>query len=734
LAAPTGTGKTFLTRLLILKTLLDNPQNKILYIVPSKALVHEVWLNLNSAFEPLGYKAVQVTPQLAELDKDEKIRLFDSSIAILTPEKADLLLRLDTDFTLQVSLIIVDEAHHIESDTRGVLLELYLWRIKKMFQNQKRVIFLSAVTPNILDLASWMGNNPNAVVVDKRSTRMRSGIFRIKKIGSKRKGVIQYFDGSLIEIIESNLENGKHRQLVQLAHEISSAGPVLIVAEGKGTAENLAKLMFEWLNENKTLRELTEEQKNLDIVQRLDSRLEREMDAEVEMRNLIKYRIAYHHAGLPPRIRETVEKAIRENLIDFVFATTTLAEGVNFPFSSVIIQSLALKEVPEKGQKTKYHIITPRTFWNIAGRAGRPGWDQEGQVILFEPSLGIEDIEELLKPYLNPSMNNVAPVRSALAGSIKEIIEGIKSETFSLDDINNAKLSSSVTKHIRGTVNLLRVGLIHAKASNLISTPEEILEGTFALHNFDESEKEFTKQLLKRQFEIVDQFINNSNDITMDLIAELGLSIETLTEIYDYVINSPDWKIENMSKIYRYGEIDPHYLKYVISSVASKMAELEGPKLGAYNTEAIISWLEGKPLLTVKQHAKFKRPLIYLISVIYSRVQFLLPWGLYATHRIVKEEAERRDIPYNDEILKVAYLVDAGVPNFDALTLVDLDFERVDATRLSNEFRSGPHKDTNIVSWMNAQNQDHIIRCVKGHDNRRLDSDLFVLLAKLKTL
>lgn len=730
-AAPTGTGKTFLTRLLILKTLLDNPQNKILYIVPSKALVHEVWSNLNSAFEELGYKAIQVTPQLTELDDQEKTKLFDCSIAVLTPEKADLLLRLDKEFNTYVSLIIVDEAHHLESDTRGVLLELYLWRIKKMFTNQNRIIFLSAVTPNILELASWMGKNPNGLVVDKRSTRMRSGIFRIKGIGKAKKGIIEYFNGTSIEIIDSNLEGTLKKQLIQLAEKISFAGPVLIVAKGKREAENLAKLMQDWLKENQKISELNKDQIDSEIIQRLDSRLEREMYETVEMRNLIKNRIAYHHAGLPPRIRESVEKAIREKLVDYVFATTTLAEGVNFPFSSVIIQSLSLREAPEKGQPAKFHIITPRTFWNIAGRAGRPGTDQEGQVILFEPSLGIEDIDEITKPYLNPSLNRVEPVKSAFAGSVKEIIDGINTGNFDLKDINDVKIAQHVSKKVKGTVNLLRVGLIHAKASNLIDKPEELLEGTFADNNINPEEREFTNKLLIRQFEIVDEFLKSSDNISIDLIAELGLSLETLTEIQEYVKNMEDWQINNLSKIYQHGSINFSFAKFCIGPVASRMAELEGPKLGGFLTDVIMSWLQGLPLLTVKLRAKWKGSPEELIAVIYSRIQFLLPWGLYAMHRIVQEEAKKRAIEYNDEILKVAYLVDAGVPSFDALQLVDHDFERVDATRLSNNYRRY-RKETTITKWLNAQPIDSIIGCVRGHDNRRLDSDLFILLTKLK--
>ena len=75
--------------------------------------------------------------------------------------------------------------------------------------------------------------------------------------------------------------------------------------------------------------------------------------------------------------------------------------------------------------------------------------------------------------------------------------------------------------------------------------------------------------------------------------------------------------------------------------------------------------------------------------MIYSRIQYLLPWGLYAFDRLVQEEAERREIAYNNAIRSVAFLVDAGVPGFDALRLTHTDVERVDATRLAKRYKQG---------------------------------------------
>jgi replicative superfamily II helicase len=122
-----------------------------------------------------------------------------------------------------------------------------------------------------------------------------------------------------------------------------AAGPVLVVTRGQGTAETIAAKLRAVLKAEGH-PELTSEQRASPALQRLDSRLEREMYASVQMRDLVRHGVAYHHAGLPPRVREALEAAISENLVTFVVATTTLAEGVNFPFSTVIVQSLTMKD------------------------------------------------------------------------------------------------------------------------------------------------------------------------------------------------------------------------------------------------------------------------------------------------------------------------------------------------------------------------------------------------------
>lgn len=177
-------------------------------------------------------------------------------------------------------------------------------------------------------------------------------------------------------------------------------------------------------------------------------------------------------------------------------------------------------------------------------------------------------------------------------------------------------------------------------------------------------------------------------------------------------------------------------LPTLIGPVAKNIAELEGEKLGGYLSELILQWLSGIPLVTIRSKLTTLngQSLEDLISVIYSRIQFLLPWGLFATDSIVQEEAKKRRIQYNNEIKSISYLADAGVPNFDALRLVNVGFERVDATRLSKYYKSigGMNIGTDVFGWLLNEQREVLNRVIRGTDNRSIDFDFTSLIDSIR--
>jgi replicative superfamily II helicase len=118
--------------------------------------------------------------------------------------------------------------------------------------------------------------------------------------------------------------------------------------------------------------------------------------------------------------------------VDVVCAATTLGEGVNFPFSIVIVDSLV----------GMGYQLSPRSLWNIAGRAGRFGVDSEGHCILFRPSRWkAKLVEYSLEDYLRTNLADIPPVKSALANAIGELKGMVDNGTVEFD-----QLASVVTR------------------------------------------------------------------------------------------------------------------------------------------------------------------------------------------------------------------------------------------------------------------------------------------------
>lgn len=727
LASPTGSGKTFLTRLLVLDTLIKDPQAQIIYVVPSRALVHEISSKLEEVLDVFGNTVVSVTAQIVAPSPEEQASLQSASILVLTPEKADLLLRIGSDSFGRVRLVIVDEAHHIESGTRGILLEMYLWRIRRLTQPGTRFVFLSAVTPNIRDLVSWGGGSFRAVSYAERGTRMRIGKYQVIGTGKSRRGEISYVDGPIVPMVAHASQNKKD-QLLDLVLALRGGGPVLIVAKGKRECETLAEMLRSRLAGASELQELSAEAMESKVFLRLDSRLEREMYPDILLRTLIRGRIAYHHAGLPPRVRMAVEDMIRVNSLDFVFATTTLAEGVNFPFSTVIVESLALQSPPSEGRPARRQPVTPRVFWNIAGRAGRPGFDREGQVILFMPTLGLDALGVSIDRYLDGNIQNIDPVGSALAAGLREILRSRQDGTLDESALSEINISEYAEENVAGTINLIRIGIAHGRASSTIKGSNEILEDTLAMKSLSTSEVQASLAIIAAQDNVVSSFVAGPGGPSIQLIAEMGLSLETVNDLQMYIRSCENWQLEKMSGVVRHGEVNFEQVSYIVGPVAKRMAELGGRKLGGFVVSVVVEWLRGVPFSTLKafRTSRISR-LEDLIYVIYTRVQYLLPWGLYAMDRLVEEEARVRGLRYENQIQSLAYLADAGVPNLDALRLVSFEFERVDAARISLAFRRerARGRQDDLIRWLVTKSKETLVAVVRGTDGRRIDSDLW---------
>lgn len=724
LAAPTGTGKTALTLLLLTEFFEKHPGLKAIYVSPSRALTSQIAKGLSASLSPLGIAVAALGASLTI--EDHMVR--DASVAdllVFTPEKADLLLRVAPELIEKTGLVIVDEAHHIEQGTRGIILEFYLWRLRSLIPASARIVQLSAVTPNIHELVEWLGDRESSVAVklDWRSSRLRLGIFEYTH---GEGGTVQFEDAESYQLFQPGECSSNNEEMVaQVAQRLSRNGIVLVLCMSPTRAERLAELIAD-------LREEPQSQSDA-VSERLDARIERELFPTSPLRTIYSKRVVFHHAQLPPRIRIAVEQAISGKHVDIVCATTTLAEGVNFPFSTVLVESLVGKN----------YELTPRSLWNIAGRAGRFGVDLEGHCILFRPSRWKYRLKRYkLEDYISIKLDDIPPVKSALAAGLSELKGAVDEsevdmgslEKIDLDEIKINGKATDKAKRIRGLVNVMRVGYAHASVSGTMSLSDssatEFSSGLLlAAKQIPEEVKEFATAIGGQQRKVISDALHNDAEL-LRIAARVGWSLESQSSLFEWVKNRQDWQLEQYGNLVRGGYIyDFDKLGYLIGPLAKMMSEFEGEKLGGFTSYIAVGWLQGLPLITIRdsqrsEQGRQRMDFGRLVHTIYARIQYLLPWALFGLNELIQYEAKRRGISVSSGVGDMSVFASEGVPSFDALHLVlQFDIERVDATRLAATYKRNRY-GMDIVSWLRSQDWQRVVAIVRGLDRRRLDPDL----------
>ncbi len=389
---PTSGGKTTLAQFRILQALnqFDADQGWVAYVAPTKALTSQITRRLREDFEPLQINVEQLTAAV-EIDGFEERLLATTDanssfhVLVATPEKLDLVIR-NKKISRPLALIVMDEAHNIEDEERGLRIELLLATIKRDCPNANFLLMMPNV-PNASDLATWLGSGkgrtvslatsawqPNERIVgtysiQRETPRSREWNVTFESLTTTPKtihleGNHQVGSGRLLPISYT-----KAKSLTKLtgamAKNFSERGTSIGVARTIPDAWTMARTIADDLQ---PLDPLPEE---VGLVQRF---LATEISPQFELIDMLQKGVGVHHAGLSDDARSLIEWLAETSHLRVLCATATITQGINFPVSSVFLASIY---VPHGRMSTR---MNTRSFWNLAGRAGRIKQDSVGVV------------------------------------------------------------------------------------------------------------------------------------------------------------------------------------------------------------------------------------------------------------------------------------------------------------------------------------------------------------------
>lgn len=395
---PTSSGKTRIAEMAIINALTKHPGSKCVYMAPYNALVAELEDTLIPIFNDMGLGVSSITGTYED-DPFDAGMISNNDLIIATPEKMDLLLRSRPKSFDKVSLFILDEGHAVSLPRRGIKMELLLTRLKMRFPGA-RFMVLSAVLAEqtMKEFLEWMRGGRDDLIADDWTPTMK----RCAKFtwDASDCGLLEYEqdpqDGqvhntanvpSVImhrEYRYKNPETGrmarrifpsnaKNETAAELGFKFSAMGPVLIFSTSRKNVMSIARAIRCRVDLG------VKTGKNIHHLNRPGSKsveVAREwLGGGHEITALLEIGIAVHHGSLPDVLKRAIESDCRDKKFDIVVATNTLSQGVNLPIRTVIIHSCSRYE------SGVHAPIPPDEYWNLAGRAGRAGYETEGTVI-----------------------------------------------------------------------------------------------------------------------------------------------------------------------------------------------------------------------------------------------------------------------------------------------------------------------------------------------------------------
>ncbi|KAH8328757.1 hypothetical protein KR074_005265 [Drosophila pseudoananassae] len=434
-SAPTSAGKTLVSEILLIKTVLER-RKKVLLILPFISVVREKMFYLQDLLTMAGYRVEGFFGGYNPPGGFENI-----DVAICTIEKANSIINklLEQDKLDSIGTVVVDEVHLISDKGRGYILELLLAKVLYVSRRkglQIQVITMSATLANVELLQRWL--DAELYITDYRPVALNEMI----KVGTK------IFDNQLRFVRDVSQQSELQQALgndsdhvAQLCIEtVLESCSVIVFCPSKDWCENLAVQLATAMH--------TLIKSGSDVGRQLRSNLSPEALENVKqqlrdiptgldsvMSKAVTCACAFHHAGLTTEERDIVETAFKSGALKVLVATSTLSSGVNLPARRVIIRS------PLFGGKQ----MSSLTYRQMIGRAGRTGKDTLGESILICTESNARVGRELVTAQLQPissclEMDGSTHLKRAL---LEVISSGVATTRQELDLFVNCTLLSA---------------------------------------------------------------------------------------------------------------------------------------------------------------------------------------------------------------------------------------------------------------------------------------------------
>lgn len=731
---PTSSGKTLLAEFRMLQAINSFPGCWIAYLVPTRALVNQIALRLRRDLEPLRLTVESAAPvQEVDVFEEEWLTSTDAAdVVVTTPEKLDLVIRGAKRSAAQrpLGLVILDEAHNLGETERGVRAELLLAMLNQEYPDAQ-FLLLTPFVPNGQELAVWLDDqrskaitvlaadwqpNDRAVGVTYPEGHGRHWGLKFRTLHTQPAGIetseplVLNGQGPPLDLTVSAVKSSKSKIAAAAATVLSrrAGSTCIVLADSPRTTWGIADILCQ----------ASEARPTTDRVELVKRFAETEIAPDFKLCDLLDKGVAVHHAGLSPELRFLVEWLTEEGGVRALIATTTLAQGVNFPVSSIVLATHFLYQ-PNRGKVE----MSPAAFRNLAGRAGR----------LFQDTLGIvafaaqESDDATINAFVARQVEDLASVLETMVVDVLDRGWDLNLTTLVRHDPRWASFAQYLAHAYRQT----------GDHDRFVADTEKILRATWGYRRLTSSRPAAAEQLVDASRQYAESLRRMGPGI-LSLVDSTGFSGETLMEILqrrDQLPNTADgW---SPSELFRSGTPTLAGLFEILIGVRELQLEVPAGSQHRHLAEVLSMWVGGRPLGEIA--AQHFRPegvdatdsITECCRQLFQRFAQSGAWGLGVLQAIAGVDTAGLPPEQAETIRSVPAMVYYGVPTVNAVLMRALGVPRSIAVPLGDRFAAqhqaiqGP-RISRARTWLKGLPADVWNACrpaqarLSGEDYRRV--------------
>ena len=712
---PTSSGKTLIAEYRMLKALNQFAEQGgwVAYAVPTRALANQITIQLQKDLGPIGVRIEKLSGAVeldgfeeSLLEADAESTQFD--ILVTTYEKLNLLIRqgVGTSDNRPLVLAVIDEAHNLEEETRGIGLELLLTTIKK---DCRRANFL-LMTPDIVnssEISSWLSTDrgipislglhwwqPNERIIGALMAEGSRKNYSVKlKTLLTEKGtfkvdediVLHHFDSAPLTRSKVYGSGGVKKKFSALATASLTNQSSIILAKTPGDTFDIAEDLWNYSTG------YYGDDEDIELVIRY---IESELGRDFPLCKYLKKRIGIHSSALPEEVRFLIEDLMSKEKLRTLVATTTIAQGINFPVSSVIMASYSYP----------FKTMPHRDFWNMVGRVGRTGQKNIGFV-----GITLKNDNELQKVMTYVS-SAAASLQSQMVSMIQKALDypEIRFEQWLFREPKWSSLLQYISHIYRQTQAL----------DNFIANLEINLQSTFGYRQLNENQKTY----LRRNIREYVASVSPGHPAISDQTGFSTISVRNLIgELRNSGITSRDW---SNNQLFSNQNQSLHKLVGMMLNTPEIREQMRKIKSGENTlnnssiSRLISDWVNGENIEAIaSRYFPNDNPTKSIESctrILYSNVSNAATWGLAAIQKIPGNglDWERLSDEEKKKLANLPAMIHYGVNSDEGVLMRKNSVPRSIASRMGELFKASVGQDifnqssNTIKTWLNELGSD----------------------------